>query len=45
MEINRTNKLRLAILLAISGLFVFIIVVNANTDSKSKMVYISNNYT
>lgn len=45
MEINRTNKLRLAILLAISGLFVFIIVVNANTDLKSKMVYISNNYT
>jgi len=45
MEINRTNKLRLAILLAISGFFVFIIVVNANTDLKSKMVYISTNYT
>ena len=36
MELNRTNKLRLAILLAIFGLFAFIVVVNANTDSKIK---------
>lgn len=46
MEIKRaTTKIRLAIFVAVCGLIIFVINVYANTDLKTKMVYINNNYT